>query len=124
MGFLNTFVAAIKMPFTMASMDTDVVFPDEDFDKIIKETYKNASPDEKKDAALLSLVAQKTKEKGKKLEDKHSKSVKLDYTDTNDFRTDDTVSRVNETEKISTPASELENIPREQGGRARDSRSK
>ncbi len=124
MSFLSTIVAAIKLPITMASMDTDVTVEDEDFDRIIKDAYKNASPEEKKDAALLSLVADKTRKTGEALETKHSNSVKLDFTDNNEFRNDETVSRVNATEKISTPASELEDIPREKGGRTRDSRDK
>lgn len=124
MSFLSTIVAAIKMPLTMASMDTDVTVADDDFDKIIKDAYKNASPEEKKDAALLSLVADKTKKTGDALDVKHSNSVKLDHTDNNEFRNDETVSRVNATAKISTPANELEDIPREKGGRGRDARTK
>ena len=46
------------------------------------------------------------------------------YDDINEFRNDETVSRVNATAKISTPANELEDIPREKGGRGRDARTK
>ena len=124
MSFFSTIVAAIKMPLTMASMDTDVTVADDDFDKIIKNAYKKNSPEEKKGAVLLSIVADKIKKAGDALDVKHSNSVKLDHTDNNEFRNDETVSRVNATAKISTPANELEDIPREKGGRGRDARTK
>lgn len=124
MSFFSTIGAVIKMIPTMASMDTDVTVADDDLDKIIKDEYKNASPEEKKGAVLLSIVADKIKKAGDALDVKHSNSVKLDHTDNNEFRNDETVSRVNATAKISTPANELEDIPREKGGRGRDARTK
>lgn len=124
MGFFSTFIQSLKMPFAMATMNTDVTYDDDKFDNMVKEDYKDASSDEKKVAALLSLALDKIQKKGEDLERKHSNSVKLDYTDKNEFRNDETVSRVNATENISTPASELEDIPREKGGRVRGSRDK
>ena len=52
MSFFSTIGAVIKMIPTMASMDTDVTVADDDLDKIIKDEYKNASPEEKKGAVL------------------------------------------------------------------------
>lgn len=127
MGVLSAVVKynPISLVWKMASADTTVeVSTDETRRSILRDAYKNASKEEQKQAALLELVSDNVDKAMNDMDAKQLASIGLDKTDKNEFRNDAVIDAVNATAISNVKASDLENIPREPGGRGRDARTK